>query len=102
VTWTQVYDPLGHWWLSTLVAGAAIIVLLGLLAGLKVKAHLLRRRRRRNAVICAIVVFRMPAKPRRQRFFLRLGVRPAEKLSGSLSPPFFSTISPWRPASSKS
>src|SRR5258708_12051472 len=37
--WTQVYDPLGHWWLSTLVAGLPIIVLFGLLAGLKVKPH---------------------------------------------------------------
>jgi L-lactate permease len=35
VTWTQVYDPAGHWWLSTLIAALPIIVLLGLLAGLK-------------------------------------------------------------------
>ena len=37
--WTQIYDPLGHWWLSTLVAALPIIVLFGLLAGLKVKPH---------------------------------------------------------------
>jgi len=38
--WTQVYDPFGHWWLSTLVAALPILVLFGLLAGLKVKPHL--------------------------------------------------------------
>ena len=37
--WTQIYDPLGHWWLSTLVAALPIIVLFSLLAGLKVKPH---------------------------------------------------------------
>ncbi len=37
--WTQIYDPLGHWWLSTLVAALPIFVLFGLLAGLKVKPH---------------------------------------------------------------
>jgi hypothetical protein len=37
--WTQIYDPLGHWWLSTLVAALPIIVLFSLLAGLKVRPH---------------------------------------------------------------
>ncbi len=36
MTWTPAYDPLGHWWLSTLVTALPIVVLLGLLAGLKV------------------------------------------------------------------
>jgi lactate permease len=61
VTWTQVYDPLGHWWLSTLVAALPIIVLLGLLAGLKVRAHLCAVAGAATAVIVAIVVFKMPA-----------------------------------------
>jgi len=60
VTWTQVYDPLGHWWLSTLVAALPIIVLLGLLAGLRVKAHLCAVAGAATAVIVAIVVFKMP------------------------------------------
>src|SRR6202162_5240489 len=38
--WTQIYDPFGRWWLSTLVAALPILVLFGLLAGLKVKPHL--------------------------------------------------------------
>jgi lactate permease len=61
VTWTQVYDPAGHWWLSTLIAALPIIVLLGLLAGLKVRAHLCAIAGAATAVIVAIVAFKMPA-----------------------------------------
>jgi lactate permease len=69
VTWTQVYDPLGHWWLSTLVAALPIIVLLGLLAGLKVRAHLCAVAGAATAVVCAIVVFGMPARLAVSSFF---------------------------------
>lgn len=58
--WTQIYDPLGHWWLSTLVASLPIIVLLGLLAGLKVKPHWCAIAGAATAVAVAIVFFRMP------------------------------------------
>jgi len=61
VTWNQNYDPLGHWWLSTLVAALPIIVLLGLLAGLRVRAHLCAVAGAATAVIMAIVAFKMPA-----------------------------------------
>jgi lactate permease len=61
VTWTQVYDPAGHWWLSTLIAALPIIVLLGLLAGLKVRAHLCAVAGAATAMIVAIVAFKMPA-----------------------------------------
>ena len=59
--WTQIYDPLGHWWLSTLVAALPIIVLFGLLAGLKVKPHWCAIAGASTAVAVAIVFFKMPA-----------------------------------------
>ena len=59
--WTQVYDPVGHWWLSTLVAALPIIVLLGLLAGFKVKPHWCAIAGASTAVLVAIVFFKMPA-----------------------------------------
>jgi lactate permease len=61
VTWNQNYDPLGHWWLSTLLAALPIIVLLGLLAGLKVRAHLCAVAGAATAVLVAILAFKMPA-----------------------------------------
>ena len=61
MTWTQAYDPTGHWWLSTLVAALPIIVLLGLLAGLRVRAHLCAIAGAATAVIVAILAFKMPA-----------------------------------------
>jgi lactate permease len=61
VTWNQNYDPLAHWWLSTLVAALPIIVLLGLLGGLKVRPHLCAIAGAVTAILCAIFVFGMPA-----------------------------------------
>jgi len=58
--WTQVYDPLGHWWLSTLVAALPIIILFGLLAGLKVKPHWCAIAGAATAVVVAILFFKMP------------------------------------------
>jgi lactate permease len=58
--WTQIYDPFGHWWLSTLVAALPIIVLFGLLAGLKVKPHWCAIAGASTAVAAAIIFFKMP------------------------------------------
>jgi lactate permease len=58
--WTQIYDPFGHWWLSTLVAALPIMVLFGLLAGLKVKPHWCAIAGAATAVAVAIVFFKMP------------------------------------------
>ena len=61
MTWTQAYDPLGHWWLSTLVAALPILVLLGLLAGWRVRPHLCALAGAAAAIACAVLVFGMPA-----------------------------------------
>src|SRR5437764_5009616 len=58
--WTQVYDPLGHWWLSTLVAALPILVLFGLLAGLKIKPHWCASAGALTAILVAVAFFRMP------------------------------------------
>jgi lactate permease len=58
--WTQVYDPVGHWWLSTLIAALPIIVLFTLLAGLKIKPHWCAIAGASTAVLVAIIFFKMP------------------------------------------
>lgn len=60
MTWTQIYDPFGHWWLSTLVAALPIIVLFVLLAGLRVRPHLCALAGAATAVVMAIFAFHMP------------------------------------------
>ena len=60
MTWTQVYDPLGHWWLSTLVAAIPVIVLLGALALLHLKAHWAALLGLATSLLIAIKVFHMP------------------------------------------
>ncbi len=58
--WAQIYDPLGHWWPSTLVAALPIIILFGLLAVAKVKPHWCAIAGASTAVAVAIIFFKMP------------------------------------------
>jgi len=60
MTWTQVYDPFGVWWLSTLVAALPVLVLLGLLAVFKVRPHLAAIAGAATALAAASLVFHMP------------------------------------------
>ncbi|MGH9675988.1 MAG: L-lactate permease, partial [Candidatus Acidiferrum sp.] len=69
MTWTQSYDPFGHWWLSTLVAALPIVVLLGLLAGLKARPHLCAIAGAATALLCATVAFGMPVRLAVSSFF---------------------------------
>ncbi len=60
--WQQGYDPLGHWWLSSLLAALPIVVLLGAMAILRVKAHIAACAGLLTALAVAMMVFHMPAR----------------------------------------
>jgi len=60
--WSQVYDPLGHPLLSTLLASVPVVVLLGALGVFKLKAHIAALIALATSLLIAILVFGMPAK----------------------------------------
>ena len=62
-TWTQNYNPTGHWWLSALVAAIPLAVLFGLLVGARVQPHLAALAGGLSAVLVAVTVFHMPVVP---------------------------------------
>jgi lactate permease len=62
VTWTQNYDPQGHWWLSTLIAAIPIVVLLASLAILRLKAHFAALIGLAASLLIAVTIFGMPLK----------------------------------------
>ena len=62
VHWSQGYNPTGLWQLSTLVAALPIVILLGAMAILRLKAHVAAIAGLVTALLAAIVVFHMPAR----------------------------------------
>ena len=60
--WQQNYDPLGHWFLSALVAAIPIAVLLGSLALGHIKAHYAALAGLLAALATSIIGFHMPAR----------------------------------------
>jgi lactate permease len=63
MSWTQVYTPVGSsLLLSALVAAIPVIVLLGLLAGFHVRAHMAALAGLATALIIAIAIYGMPIK----------------------------------------
>jgi lactate permease len=60
--WSQGYDPIGTWVVSTLLAALPVIALLGTLASGKVSAHWAALIGLATAIVTAIVAFHMPAR----------------------------------------
>jgi lactate permease len=60
--WTQGYNPTGSRTLSTLIAAFPIVVLLGAMAVLRLKAHVAAIAGLITALLAATVVFHMPAR----------------------------------------
>ena len=60
--WAQGYDPTGRWWLSTATAALPIVVLLGAMAILRLKAHVAAIAGLLTALVVAMAVFHMPVR----------------------------------------
>ena len=60
--WAQGYDPLGHWWLSTIFAALPVVVLLGTLAIFRTRADYSAMMGLVTALLIAVGVFHMPVK----------------------------------------
>lgn len=60
--WLQVYDPLGHWAVSALLASAPVVVMLGGLGVFRLAAHWAALLGLASALLVAVVVFGMPVQ----------------------------------------
>ncbi len=61
-SWSQGYDPIGKWWLSTLCAAIPVLVLLCSLAFFHVKAHYAALLGLVASLGCAVWIFAMPSR----------------------------------------
>lgn len=61
MTWAQHYNPLGNAWLSTIMAAAPVVVLLGCIAIVRIRVHFSALIGLGVALGVALLVYRMPA-----------------------------------------
>ncbi len=61
MVWSQVYDPMNNMGLSTLLASVPVVVLLGAIGLLEIKAHIAAALGLASALIIAVIGFGMPA-----------------------------------------
>jgi lactate permease len=61
MVWSQVYDPMNNMWLSTLLGAIPIVVLLGAIGLLEIKAHIAAAMGLVAALAIAVVGYGMPA-----------------------------------------
>jgi lactate permease len=62
MTWIQVYDPFGHWWIASLVAAVPLAVLFGMLTLGRAKPHWAAAAGATTALAIASLAFTMPLK----------------------------------------
>ncbi len=62
MTWTQNYNPAGHWLLSTLLAAIPVLILLSALAIFRIKAHFAALMGLTASLLIACSIFGMPLK----------------------------------------
>src|SRR2546430_10158333 len=94
MAWTQTYDPLHSWILSTLVAALPILVLFGLLAGLRVKPHWCAIAGAGTAVVVGVTVFGMPFPLAGMSFVFGGGFRVPQNARIVLAAGFLFDVSP--------
>ena len=73
MAWTQVYDPLHNWVLSTFLAALPIVVLFGMLAGLRVRPHWCAIAGAATAMLVAVTFFHMPVSLAAMSFLFGVG-----------------------------
>ena len=61
-SWTQNYDPTGHWWLSAALAALPLAVLLVCMMVLRIRGHVSALAALAVSLVVAIVAFHMPTR----------------------------------------